>query len=121
MEEVEVSVFTSLAGAGALAQFLRRLDHDALARYVHPDEKNLTEQALTEMREALQDTLGDTAKEVKVILYLNKARARALAQLVKRLDHDALVRYAHPADKQATIEALRELQEALKEAGFNPR
>ncbi len=60
-------------------------------------------------------------EETQLHLFLTNTRAAALASFIKRLDHDALVRYAHPAEKDATEKALHELQTALKEAGFDPR
>jgi hypothetical protein len=59
--------------------------------------------------------------EVTVNVHLTADLAGALSQFVKRIDHDALVRYAHPAEKENTEKALYELAAALKNAGFNPR
>jgi hypothetical protein len=62
-----------------------------------------------------------TMNETTVTLHLTADQAGALAQFVKRLDHDALIRYAHPTEKENTEKALYELATALKDAGFNPR
>ncbi len=125
MEQIEVTAqLISKAVASALGKFVGRLDHDALVRYAHPDQHSLTQQALQEVKEALAEALEDHPdwrKEVGLELYLTKDRARALAQLVKRLDHDALVRYAHADQKHLTEQALTELRTALANAGFNPR
>lgn len=62
---------------------------------------------------------GHAMQEITV--QLQPAVAQALAQFLKRLDHDALVRYAHPADHSNTEKALGALRQALKDAGQDPR
>lgn len=56
-----------------------------------------------------------------IVVFHPAGEAQALAQFLKRLDHDALVRYAHPSEHTATEAALAALRQALKDAGHDPR
>lgn len=60
-------------------------------------------------------------EDVKVTLNLTNGQALALAQFLKRVDHDAIVRYAHADQQDLTTQAFQEVREALKNMGFNPR
>ncbi|HYX19173.1 MAG TPA: hypothetical protein VE944_33460 [Nostoc sp.] len=121
MEETQLHLLLTHNRAAALACFVEKLDHDALVRYAHPAEKDATEKALHELQAAKPNQQDTPMEETQVNLFLTTDRAAALACFVEKLDHDALVRYAHPAEKDATEKALHELQAALKEAGFDPR
>jgi hypothetical protein len=58
-------------------------------------------------------------------LILRDAEAMALAQLCKRFTHDDAVRFSNRhdggADREAMLEGVFALQQALAEAGFAPR
>ena len=53
MEEIKVTLYLKQTEALALAQFVKRLDKDSLARYAAPAEQLSTEQSLHELAKAL--------------------------------------------------------------------
>ena len=61
----------------------------------------------------------------KIVLELVNAEATALAQLCKRFTFDDAIRFGDRHDggreREAILDAVRVLQEALAEAGFAPR
>lgn len=60
--------------------------------------------------------------EVKLTVYLNEARALALAQFVKRCGWSEWRQNAIDDDEAADMRAaFNDLQKALSEAGFTPR
>jgi hypothetical protein len=61
----------------------------------------------------------------RIVLELVNAEAMALAQMCNRFTYNDVVRFANPHDggreREAILDGIRVLQEALAEAGFAPR